>query len=331
MALHTRALLCALPFLLLAQTGCPVPMPRTVPNDSPSEPTPGEPDPAAKGVLLGDTGARALLIPPAKITYDPRAIGASGAWVKIRLTNVGVVPLAVDRLRATFTANRDGVAFSGDRGTTEPSPAREPSTLKPGQSFDFERFLDCSMPLPGRYHVSSFVSLGDSATSYPAGGFSVDLVASGPPGPRPYGARDGLFILMTGAQVTRPLSAEAWARGDYHVVLAFINGSRRRIPVGPARVAFLVYKLGTPLPCSGQANTVSVPESLEPGAVHLARAPVACAPSEEGNYSIVGKLTLANATDEVEVGKVPLRVSGEPRIFAPGPWRPYLDVPATPR
>lgn len=321
----------ALPVLLCSLSACPLPTVHPVPTDLPSDPAPSEPDPAARGVVEGYPALQVTVRGPTRAAYDPRAIGLSGKWATIRVSNTGNAPVAIGAFRATFLAARDNVVFPCDEHRSGNARSREPAVLGPGQSFDYERDLDCSMPLPGSYDVRVYVRVGDrTAPGQPTGHFPLQLIASKTNAPQPYPARDGLFVLMTGAQLTRPLSAEAWARGDYHVVLAFINGSPKPIAVGPARIAFLVYKLGTPLPCSGQAGDIAPPAEIGPGSVHIVQAPVACAPSQEGDYSIVGKLNLVGLKDEVEVGRIPLRVSGDPRLFAPSPWRPGNDWPSTP-
>jgi hypothetical protein len=70
---------------------------------------------------------------------------------------------------------------------------------------------------------------------------------------------------------------------------------------------------------SGQAEHVVLPAELAPGAMHVVQAPVACAPSEEGRYEIIGRVSLEGG-EEVEVGRVALEVTRDPLLFAPQPW-----------
>ncbi|MFO0662927.1 MAG: hypothetical protein U0174_03195 [Polyangiaceae bacterium] len=310
-------------------TGCPLPMPHPEPGKDPLAPEQGpEATPAASGI---QTTIRA----PAKAAYDPRSLGAPSAAVKIRVENTSTHALSVTPMRVSFRATRSGVPFSCSPAKT-PAAAREPSTLQPGQSFEYERDLSCVMPLPGVYDVRTYVDFAADPTraseqneKKESGRFSIEFVATTSNAPQPYPAIDGLFVLMTGAQVTRPLSSEQWARGDYQVVLAFVNGGSKPITVGPGHIAFLVYKQGTALPCSGQEGIVAGPEELLPGAMHIVRSPVACAPSEEGNYAIVGRLRVDRSGSEVAVGKIPLRVTGEPRAIAPIPWGPWGSWPSS--
>jgi hypothetical protein len=254
---------------------------------------------------------------PSRVPYDATALGLGGHAVAIRLTNPGTEPVRVDRLRVAFTATREGVAFRCKEHVGGSMQTREPASLRGGETFTFERDLDCTMPLPGHYDVSAAWQLSDRDRTGSLGTFSIDLVAGKGNLPVPYPARAGLHALMIGNRETRPLTDDAWARGDYRVVLALINGGRQPVEVGPGRLAFLVYKEGSPLPCSGQAEDVALPAALAPGAVHVVRAPVACAPSEEGRYRIIGRFSLVAVGDEIDIGRIPLRVTRDPRLFTP--------------
>jgi len=184
--------------------------------------------------------------------------------------------------------------------------------------------------LPGRYSVTVYAAFPGDAKGErgdAAGAFSLDVMEEGIGGPRPYPSRPGLFVAMTGGRMTHPLPEEAWARGDYHVVVSVMNGASHAIAVGPARLAFLTYKKGSPLPCSGQAESIPFPEQLAPGAMHVAQAPVACAPSEEGRYEIVGRLALGEG-EEIEIGRVGLKVSSDPFLFSPERSPLWSDRPA---
>ncbi len=282
-------------------------------SPAPARPPLASSQPAAvEGVSLPHRpDLRAAVTAPSRVPYVTESVGVAGQSVSIRLGNAAVAPVALGRLDVSFTATREGVGFPC---SAPPVPDREPTTLGAGQSFVFERDLTCSMPLPGRYQVS--VQVGPDL----AGSFSLEV--EGPRGaPRPYPARPGLFVVMTGSRVAPPLPAEAWKRGDYHVVVAFVNATREPMTVGPAHIAFQTYKVGSPLPCSGQADPLSLPEPLPPGGTRILQAPVACAPSEPGRYEIVGRFGLDGVPDEVEVGRVSLSVTRDPTLF-----RPELDV-----
>jgi hypothetical protein len=174
------------------------------------------------------------------------------------------------------------------------------------------------MPLPGRYDIAAYGAVNDAGgRSALIGQFPLDVAYSAT-APRPYPSRPGLYVAMVGEHSTRPLSPEAWARGDYHVVLAVVNGSNRPARVDSARLGLLTYRKGSSLPCSGQAESIQLPAALLPGSTSIVRLPLSCAPSEEGQYEIVGRFALGGGED-IEVGCVSLRVTLAPILFDPDP------------
>ena len=267
---------------------------------------------------------------PARAAYDPSALGPGGKTVAVALTNRGTQTVEIGEMRASFTASRDGVTFPCAAHKSGSPRNHEPTELLPGHSFTFERDLDCTMPLPGRYDVNVFVRLGrDDAGAAPqaaaAGAFALELVATSARVPHPFPSRRGLYALMTGNRRTPPLSAGAWKRGDYHVVVALINAGTRTVHVGPGKLAFEVCREGSradsKVPGTGQAEAVELPKELGAGAVFVAKAPIVGGPSSEGRYEIVGRLTLTETGEEVEIGRIPLHVSGDPSLYAPEPWQ----------
>lgn len=261
----------------------------------------------------------AVMSAPQRAPYLSDALGIGGESVSVKLTNRAEHAVPVEHVRLAFTATREGVSFSCKEHVGGSVSKREPASLAPGQSFVFERDLDCSMPIPGRYDVRADISFGVSDARDPLGRFSIEVVASTSPVPRPYPNHAGLFVLMTGSRVTRPLPPDAWSRGDYRVVVAAINGSAQPIALGHASLVFRTYKTGSSLACSGQTEPLAFPDQLAPGAVELRQVPVACAPSEEGHYDIFGDLALGDAKQGVEIGRVALKVTSDPLLFAPDP------------
>jgi hypothetical protein len=277
-------------------------------------------------VLAHERSVRASVRAPSRTAYVADALGIGGVMVEVQLTNTGSRPVAVDRFRVAFTATREGVRFPCKEHIGGAMSQREPASLAPGRSFVFQRDLDCSMPLPGHYDVDVYVAFGDRADSEPsdlAGSFSLD-VAEAKNAPQPYPSRPGLYVAMTGPRATQPLTEVAWARGDYHVVVGLVNGTNQPVPLGAGKIAFLTYRQGSPLPCAGQATQVALPDELAPGAIHLVSAPVTCAPSSEGRYEIVGKLTLGKDVEGVEIGRARINVRRDPLLFDPDP-RPFQD------
>ena len=264
-----------------------------------------------------------------RVRYDPDAFGAFDRPITLRLTNSGAQRLYVEPLRVAFTASRDGVSFPCREHVLGTIRQSEPTSLEPGQSFGFERDMDCTLPLPGIYQIRAFVEVGEGPVDVrpedAAGAFLFE-VESGPHVPQSYPSREGLFVIMNGRKVTRPMPPEAWARGDYRVVLAVINGGHRPVRVGPASLSFLTYRNGSTLPCSGQAEPLGLPEQLDPGTMRVTSSPVACAPSQEGHYEIVGRFSLGDG-HEVNVGRISLEVTRNPARFTPELWPPSLGVP----
>jgi hypothetical protein len=127
--------------------------------------------------------------------------------------------------------------------------------------------------------------------------------------------------------VTRPLSPEAWARGDYHVILAVTNAGPTPVAVGRGHLAFAVNKRGSALACSGASEPVVFPPSLMPGATATSTVPLACALSAEGTYEIGGRLELEGSPEEIDVGRFGLEVTRDPFRFVPMPWPLILERP----
>jgi hypothetical protein len=101
-------------------------------------------------------------------------------------------------------------------------------------------------------------------------------------------------------------------------VVAAINAGPRTVTVGPAEVAFLTYKSGSALACSGASEVAAFPDELAPGTMHVLKIPLTCAPTETGDYEVVGYVTLEGAT-RLEVGRLALRVTTVPTFYIPEP------------
>jgi hypothetical protein len=261
---------------------------------------------------------------PERAPYDPTTLHAEPHPIVVRLTNSSGQPAPVGSLRISYSAVRDGVSYPCPEGHDLTARVHEPSSLAPGQSFDFERDISCTLPLPGSYEIGVLARVGEEGQEARSiGSFSL-FVDEGRVSPRPFASKPGLFAMMTGGSATQPWSPEDWARGAYRVTVAVINGSREPIHVGPARLAFAVYKKGSALACSGNAESVALPESVAPGATHTVLVPLACAPSEQGSYEIVGRLALESTGEEQEAGRMGLEVTGNPLVFTPVPPEPVF-------
>lgn len=316
-------------FIALLLTACPFPVPQPEPPQGPRPERPGAASPGPrKGIstaaLTSIPTVRARVWAPDRVPYDPDILGAGRRWVMVELENTGRTRVPLGPVALAFSASREGVPFPC--GTHGGPASRTPPWLDPGESAMVERPLDCALPLPGTYALDVYVSTGEAAGPRPPGDLVVSTqvhVEAGSRAPRPHPQRSGLFVMMTGAPITRPLSSQAWARGDYHVLLSVTNGGPRPVPVGSGRLAFATYRLGSPLPCSGQSEPFRLPEVLASGTTATVQVPVACAPSELGRYEVVGRLALRDDTTDVEAGRFILKVTQEPLLFSPEPWHAW--------
>lgn len=259
---------------------------------------------------------------PAPSHFDATRLGPADRTVRIHVKNDGDRVIALTPVEVTFSAARNGVVFPCGTSTWQPK-TRQPERLAPNATFTFEREIDCAMPLPGSYDLEAHVSFGK--------GLSVDrpisfVVLDSPLAPVAYPGRDGIYVTLLGGPYTPPLSEHEWERGVYHVVVAVINAGSTRAPLGEGRLFFLTYRAGSRLPCSGQSEALPFPAYIEPGSIAKVPSPVACAPSEEGIYEIVGGFALGAKEPAMQIGRIHLTVSSEPPLFAPAPE----IVPSTP-
>jgi hypothetical protein len=268
------------------------------------------------------TELRAVVRGPAKVSYGSTVLGLNRREVTITLTNASRRPIAIGGRRLSFSAEHDGVAFACDPEPRAEPGAREPSELGPGESFRFARELGCWTPVPGRYDIGAYLSDAHGASAERGariGGFTMEIGGGGANGPTPHPARRGLYVAMAGDTRMRPLSPEAWKRGEYQVVIALVNASRGPIPAGDVTVSFRVYKKDSPLPCAGESIVRHAPEALGAGEVHLVRAPVTCLRDEQGDYEVVGILAFDDGRkpDEFEMGRVRVRITSDPTQLWP--------------
>ena len=309
--------------LLPLVAGCFAPPARgAAPSATAANYLPPQEELAVDGVPLDSRSElRVQVNAPSAVPYDLTMLGPTNKGISIKLTNTSRHDVDVAGADAVFSATLNGVAFPC---ATRPQPRaknRAPSKLAPGESMTLDREIRCSMPLPGHYKVGVFLTFEERGgrTAPDFGDELTFTVVGNGPTPRPYASRDGLYMGLAGAPVTLPMSPEAWARGDYRVVVASINASSDPIPLGKARLSFLTYKGMSALPCSGANETLEFPRELASGATVTLAVPVACAPSEEGMYQIVGRLAFDGDRRETEIGRVILVVTHRPIVFAPGP------------
>ncbi len=301
-------------FLLALAAGCEAPMAVPPRLTEVTVVAPGEPAERSEPEL------RSAITAPSQVPYRPEALGAGEEFVTVTLTNAGSGTLEIGSLEVAFTATRDGVPFPCNTTRAAGLREREPSRLEPGESQPFERRLDCEMPLPGLYTIGVSIRMSAEPDAKPRGigSFSLDVIGRGTV-PKPYPPRPGLWVMMTGNRDAPPMPPAAWARGDYHVLVAVVNGSSQRVQVGPGHLSLMTYRRGSAIPCSGETQVLALPAYLEPGRTAVVPAPVSCSPSEEGQYELEGLFNLDKDEPPLTIGGVPLKVSTEPPPLVPVP------------
>jgi hypothetical protein len=276
---------------------------------------------------------RAFARVPDRVAYDASAFGISAQFVSIRVDNVGGRLVPVKHLHASFAATRAGVSFACNRHVDAIDGAGEPTHLAPGQSFTFERLLDCSMPLPGPYEVNVWLHSSEHDGEGPGapvdgvfvGSFQVDVSAAGN-APRRISLRDELYALMTGSPIAMPLPYDAWRGGSYKVAVALINGGARAVAIGQSTVAMSLLREGGTFACSAREQTLDEPRVLPAGSVHVVLVPVTCAPEELGRYEVVARFTGGDVR-EVDIGRFGLLVTGNPYFSFVPEWPMFPLAP----
>jgi hypothetical protein len=277
---------------------------------------------AHQSAVLASFGA------PTQAPYAIDALGVTGSFVHLRLTNVRATTVELGDVRVAFTAVREGVSFPCEPHVGHGLRRREPAELGPGQFFVFEREIECSMPLPGRYEVGVFVATAATPAGRGdfVGTFQLEVVGKGAV-PRPYPSRPGLYVALAANRIARPMPREASVRGEYSVVLAIVNGGRGVAALGPAQLSFLTFKRGSTLPCVDQAEPLALPSVVESGRVHVVRVPIGCAPEERGDYQVVARMKFDDDRGEgIEIGRVGVTVTAESNYMVTGD-PPFFRLP----
>lgn len=267
--------------------------------------------PATVG-LVG--GLQVDVVLPERTNYDAAALGAKTPRVMIRLRNTSAHTVRVAPLTVRFEARRGGVELKCADEVGAPLGVREVSELTAGQEASVARELDCALPLPGSYDIVATVQVATPGRPSVARG-TLEVAATGPvPRAVPGSA---LHVLVTGPRALRAMPKDAWLRPENAAVVAFINGGAALLPLKGIKLGFSVYKRGTEFPCAGQAEPLALPEVLPALGMTVARAPITCAPSEQGDYVIVGRLHTDEHPAELDIGRFALRVTHSPLLFAP--------------
>ena len=272
--------------------------------------TSGAPAQATRAAVRADLDIR--LLARNRLSYVASTFGPNATFVGIALTNRSSAPISLPSVRATFTALRDGVAFACDDSSVsrdrDPDADREAQVLAPGESFTYRRALGCRMPITGNYVVRVKLALGDAPPA-DAGEVTIAVEARGKV-PLEHPDVPGLFGLISGDTAARPQGTTP----GYAVVILLVNASARSITLEHPNVLFRVSRVGSRIPCMGEAVPLDV-SVLAPGAIHVRRVPVTCVLHEPGNYSVEGALVL-DQKREGPLGRVRLAISKDPLLFS---------------
>lgn len=284
--------------------------------------------------LRARPGLTATVIGPRLAPYQASAGGLGGYHALVRLTNASAAPANVERFRVEFAATREGVAFPCREHRGGEARVREPKSLGPGESFLYERDIDCGTTLLGRYDVVAQVSFGDQPAEF-GGAFSLEIVGSGASTPRPYPGRPALHVALVGDMLVRGTTTAAWLKGAVSPVVVLTNAGGSPLLLGAVRVVLgLRNNAGVSIPCEGEGKGAEhlpgpasyaldlwagAPFSLQPGRSHHISVPLKCGPAPDGDYRVEGYVVLGDGAiaDGCPVGPLPLKVSRDPALVAP--------------
>jgi len=273
-------------------------------------------DATVRASLSSRPELKVAIVAPPVASYVASAAGPASPDVVLVVTNAGAAPANVGKMHVSFTATREGVAFPC-RGHEDGAPHdREPGWLEPGARFKYERPLDCTMPALGRYEIGLFVRFGDKATEplERAGGFTLDVVASGPASPRPLPGRPEVQAALTGDDTVRPLPAYAWKRGDFKVMALFVNTGRAPVTLPRMRAALKISSKARPLDCAPDLLETPIGAvTLRPGRPRAFALPVRCDLDVRGDYEIAASIATSDA-GPFDLGRMHLLVKDEPDV-----------------
>ncbi len=265
---------------------------------------------------------------PKEARYDPVAFGLNGKHVNLTVKNVSALPQEVRGLQVVFAAVRAGVSFPCQVRSLSETRIREPQSLQPGESYAYERDVDCRLALPGHYEVTvhgRFGAAPDAASGQDlAGTFSLELPAPAHAGPRPHPGKAGLYVAISGDPFMRAVAPSE--EGKYRAVVALINGSPKPIELKSPRIVARVVKVGQSLSCLEDPKELHPPSALAPGAVYTESVLVSCVVGQPGEFE-VRTLFEAEPGDArpLELDGFRLTVTNDPRLYAvPSPL--YLDT-----
>ena len=256
---------------------------------------------------------------PLRARFEPSLGAASKPSLGILVTNRTASPVSVSGLRVHLEAAREGVEFRCAKEVGPQLGDREPSSLAPGQSYLFDRDLDCALPLVGAYSVRVAVSFGDGAFRTPRDARVFTLTVTALPKVEPHEI-EGLPGLWASMGSSTKIAGGA-GRGGGRTLLTLVNSTRKPIEVPRMRLAMRVFRLGNPIPCEDQPLGLGAPAVLGPGDTYNEPIEVSCLGlSVPGSYEVVARLIVPRGSEgdlEIAIGRLRVDVVTDPMLLTP--------------
>ena len=251
---------------------------------------------------------------PDAARYTASILRAERPPIRVRVVNRGDTPLDVSSLRVHLTVEREGTAYRCADDAGPPRGAREPRRLLPRDDHEFERVVDCVLPLAGVYTVRVAVAFGDDAWKRPREVQTSRLAvrSTAALAPRPIGDTPLRAVISAS-----PMIASAQAKGSGRILIAVVNTGASAMPVPALRVRALVRRSGPGPACEGESIPVRVPAFLDAGASHREPIELSCiALGAPGTYAIEVRLVV-DGEEELELGTVRVDVTNDPSLVTP--------------
>jgi hypothetical protein len=256
---------------------------------------------------------------PLRARFEPSLGGAAKPSLGVVVTNRTAHVVDVSDLRVHLEAAREGVEFRCAQEVGPQLGDREPSSLAPGESYVFDRDLDCALPLVGAYAVRVAVSFGEGPFRTPREIRAFTLTVTALPKVEPHEI-EGLPGLWASMGSSNKLAGGV-GRGSGRTLLTVVNSTRKPIEVPRMRLAMRVYKLGNPIPCEDKPLVLGTPAVLGPGDTYNEPVEVSCLGlSVAGTYDVVARLVVPRGSEgdlEIPLGKLRVDVVTDPTILIP--------------
>jgi len=256
---------------------------------------------------------------PLRARFDPTVNAAAKPSLGVVVTNRTAQRVDVSGLRVHLEAARDGVEFRCAKEVGPQIGDREPSSLAPGESYVFDRALDCALPLVGAYSVRVAVSFGEGPFRMPREVRAFTLTVTALPKVEPHEI-EGLPGLWASMGSSNKLAGGV-GRGSGRTLLTIVNSTRKPIEVPRMRLALRVYRLGNPIPCEDTPLVLGTPAVLGAGETYNEPIEVSCIGlSVAGTYDVVARLVVPRGSEgdlEIALGRLRVDVVTDPMFLVP--------------